>query len=379
MRILYIDQTGQLGGGELAILPWLRANSEGAHVVLFEDGPFRPLIEDCGIPVEVLALNSLGKVRRQSGLASIVFALPELISLRRRLTKRASGFEILYANSQKAFLVSALSKRRGQPLVWHLRDILTAEHFGTIPRKVAVIFGNHFASIVIANSNATAESFIAAGGRRDKVRVVHDGISPVPFDGVTSQEIQVLEKEIGSDVTTTIGIFGRLSPWKGQHILLEALSGIPEAHAVLVGDALFGETEYVERLRARASQPDIAGRVHFLGFRRDIPGLMRSMDIIVHASTSPEPLGLVIIEAMLAGKPVIATRAGGAMEIIEHGDSGLLVSPGSVSELRTALEKLLSDPGLAHRLTVAGRRRAEEAFSLEAMFDGISQSIKSIE
>ena len=68
MKILYVDQTGQLGGGELALLPWLAENSAGACVALFEDGPFRTLLEDRGIAVEVLALNTLKSVRRESGI-----------------------------------------------------------------------------------------------------------------------------------------------------------------------------------------------------------------------------------------------------------------------------------------------------------------------
>jgi glycosyltransferase involved in cell wall biosynthesis len=378
MKILYIDQTGQLGGGELAILPWLRAHPKGAHVVLFEDGPFRPLIEECSIPVDVFTLDTLKGVRRESGVKSILSALPAFASLRGRLAKLSSDFDLLYANSQKAFLLAALSKRRGQPLIWHLRDILTAEHFSPILRKLAVFAGNRYASVVIVNSHATAESFVAAGGLRHKVRVVHDGIDPRPFDAITPGAITTLRREIGSESSPMIAIFGRLSPWKGQHILLEAISTIHGAHVVLVGDALFGETAYAEGLKVRARQPDIAGRVHFLGFRRDIPALMRAMDIIVHASTSPEPFGLVIVEGMLARKPVIATRAGGAMEIIQEGESGMLVTPGSISELCTALERLLADPHVTERLSRDGRRRAE-MFSLDALFQGISTAIGAFE
>jgi glycosyltransferase involved in cell wall biosynthesis len=379
MKILYVDQTGQLGGGELAILPWLRAHSEGARMVLFEDGPFRPLLEECGIPVDVFALDALKGVRRESGIASIFSSLPAFASLRSRFAKLAQGFDVLYANSQKAFLIAALSKRRGQPLIWHLRDILTAEHFSPILRRIAVFAGNRYASVVIVNSHATAESFVTAGGLRSKVRVVHDGVSALPFDEIAPETIAALRKEIGADKRSMIGVFGRLSPWKGQHILLEALSGIPGAHVALVGDALFGESDYVETLKDRAAQPDIAGRVHFLGFRRDIPALMKAMDIVVHSSTSAEPFGLVIVEGMLAGNPVIATRAGGAMEIIQDGESGVLVTPGSVVELRVAIERLLADLEVAERMAQAGRRRAEEVFSLENLFQGISAVIDEFE
>jgi glycosyltransferase involved in cell wall biosynthesis len=116
-----------------------------------------------------------------------------------------------------------------------------------------------------------------------------------------------------------------------------------------VGDALFGEQAYAATLHARAAQPDLAGRVHFLGFRSDIPALMCSMDIIAHTSTAPEPFGLVIVEAMLARRPVIATAAGGALEIVLRQQTGLLVAPGSIAELHDALSYILANPVEATR------------------------------
>ena len=378
MKILYVDQTGKLGGGELAILPWLREQRDGACVVLFEDGPFRELIEECGIPVHVLSYGSLKNLRRESGLISVLRALPTFLSFRRDLSKMASGYDLLYANSQKAFFTAALAKRRGQPLIWHLRDILTADHFSTVLRRIAIFFANRFASLVVVNSYATADSFIAAGGLKSKVRVVHDGVSSLPFDHVDPGTVSALRKEFQHGTEPLIGIFGRLSPWKGQHILLDALSSIPNAQVVIVGDALFGEESYAASLKARAEKTDIHGRVNFLGFRRDIPALMKSMDIIVHASTSPEPFGLVIVEGMLSGKPVIATRAGGAAEIIEDKKSGLLVSPGSVPEMRSALLSLIANADDVKRLAETGRSRALESFSLELMFSGLSKAIREL-
>jgi glycosyltransferase involved in cell wall biosynthesis len=99
---------------------------------------------------------------------------------------------------------------------------------------------------------------------------------------------------------------------------------------------------------------------------------MQSMDIIAHTSTSAEPFGLVIVEGMLASKPVIATRAGGAMEIIEDKKSGLLVTPGSVEELQDAIEYLLAHPTEAARIAAAGNIRARNHFSLESLFQNIS-------
>jgi glycosyltransferase involved in cell wall biosynthesis len=376
MKTLYLDQTGQLGGGEIALLPWLCHVRAGAHVVLFEDGPFRTLLEENGVSVEVLALNNLKQVRRESGPLAVLSALPALLSLRRRVAAIAADYDVLYANSQKAFLIAAMAKRRGQPLVWHLRDILTAEHFSPVLRRVAVYFGNRYATRIVCNSQATANALIAAGGDRAKITVVHDGVDAAPFD--VPADIAELRAQIAPGAPTLVGLFGRLTPWKGQHVLLEAIATIPSAHAVLVGDALFGEQAYAATLYERAAQPDLGGRVHFLGFRSDVPALMRAMDILAHTSTASEPFGLVIVEGMLARRPVIATAAGGALEIVLPQQTGLLVAPGSVAELHDALQRLLANPAEAARLAAAGRERAERHFSLAALFHGLSAVLASI-
>ena len=378
MRVLYIDQTGQLGGGEIALLPWLCYGSQTKEIVLFEDGPFRPLLEACGVRVDVLEMQELKQVKRESSAGSLLKKLPALLALRSKIRERSAAFDVLYANSQKAFLLACLSKRPRQKVVWHLRDILTAQHFSGTLRRLAVFMGNHFASIVIVNSAATGDAFIRAGGQADKVRVVHDGVSAKPFDAVERGTIRKLRDELGAGAHPLIGVFGRLSPWKGQHIFLEAMSEMPDARGVIVGDCLFGEDEYADTLRVRAGKQDLNGRIHFLGFRQDIPALMCAMDLVVHTSVSAEPFGLVIVEGMLAKRPVIATRAGGAMEIIEEGESGLLVSPGSATELRDCCRLLLNDSEMARKMALAGRERAENNFSTNSLCVRLSDLLDSL-
>lgn len=379
LNILYVDQTGQLGGGELSLFDWLSEWPQGARVVLFEDGPFRPMLEEIGIPVNILPLKSLKGIRREASWRHILNTLPTLLRLRNSLYRTAKGADVLYANSQKAFLLSALAKRRGQPLVWHLRDILTSEHFSPILRRTAVAVGNRFATIIIVNSHSTAAAFVAAGGRVDKVRVVPDGVSSKLYDDWNAEAIETLRETICPRTEFLVGIFGRLAEWKGQHVLLEAAASLPQLHLCLVGAPLFGEQAYADALSRRAELPDLAGRVHFLGFRKDIPALMRSMDLVVHASTAAEPLGRVIIEAMLARRPVIATRAGGAAEIVEDGLSGLLVAPGSVSELKDAIQLVFGSKNLADTLAAGGRARAEGAFSLQIMVERIKAVLNEVE
>jgi glycosyltransferase involved in cell wall biosynthesis len=378
MKILYVDQTGQLGGGELSLLDWLRISPQNARVVLFEDGPFRPMLEELGIPVAVLPLASLKGVRRESGLWKLLSTLPAWLSLRNRLAQATRQADVLYANSQKAFLLSAFARRSGQPLVWHLRDILTSDHFSPVLRRIAVSTGNRFATAIIVNSKATADAFVTAGGRPDLLTEVPDGVSARPFDQVDSETVEHLHQKLCPPGKILVGVFGRLAEWKGQHILLEAIVNLPDVHLCIVGDALFGEKTYAETLKNRATQLDLAGRVSFLGFRRDIPALMKCMDIVVHTSIVAEPLGRVILEGMLARKPVIATRAGGAAEIVEDGVNGLLVTPGSITDLFNAIKLLSTDGKFSRGLALAGRRRAEQDYSMEIMAERVEGLLRQL-
>ena len=119
----------------------------------------------------------------------------------------------------------------------------------------------------------------------------------------------------------------------------------------------------------------MAGRVHFLGFRRDIPRLMRMMDLIVHASTAPEPFGRVLVEAMLAGTPLIASKAGGALEIVQDRVSGRLVTPDNAAELQGAMAETLASPAAASAMAANAYRVAITKFSTEVMIDGIRREI----
>jgi len=364
-----------MGGGELSLLDVIRNIGCESEVVLFSDGPFKQALEKIPVPVHVLSLGKAGSVRREAGMFSTLSSIPDLIQLRSQLRKRARGFDVIYANSQKAFLVSALAKRRKQVLIWHLRDILTAEHFSPMMRKLAVAFGNLTASKVIANSAATRESFIASGGRKNKAVIVYNGINPEAFDSIGMGQVERLRRELGLSGKFVAGIFGRLTPWKGQHVAIDAIAKVPDVELLLVGEALFGEQDYADGLRRDADRLGVKDRVHFLGFRRDIPALMKAVDVVIHASTAPEPFGRVIVEGMLANRPVVATGAGGAVEIVEHGQTGLLVKPDSSDELSQALVQLKTNIAFSREIGHAGRQRAEGAFSVKAMMNGIHTTI----
>ena len=376
-RVLFLDHVGVMGGAELAILDVARAYRDTSTVVLFADGPFRGRLASEGIRVEVVeGSRQLQAVKRETRLPSLG-ALTGMLSLVRRLVPIARQYDCLHANSQKAFVIACLvGMIARRPVIWELNDLLTTDHFSRVNIKVDVALANTCAVRVIANSRASAAAFVEQGGRPDLLRVVHNGISAAPFDAITGDEITAARRELGLGDAALIGIFSRLGEWKGQHVALEALAGVPAAHLLLVGDALFGEEAYAASLRAQAARLGLGDRVHFLGFRSDVPRLMRTVDIVAHTSSAPEPFGRVVVEGMLAQRPVIATGAGGVPEIVSAG-TGVLVPPGDATALAAAFTRLLSHPEFAAGVARKGREHATTHFTVEEMVDRKTSRIEA--
>lgn len=373
--VLFVDHAGVLGGAELSLLDLAAAFGPESETLLLADGPFRAALESRGVRVCVEALGALRHVRKDTRLPAPA-AFADAVRIARRVARRARPHTMIYANSQKAFVVAAaagLLARR--PVVWHLRDILAAPHFSATNVRAAVTLANLRAARVIANSRATAAAFTAAGGRAALVRVVHNGIDPAPFDRVTPAAAAAARASLGIPPGAfVVALFGRLHPWKGQQVLLDALERLPFVHALFVGGPLFGEEAFASALQAHAAKSGVAGRAHFLGFRTDVPELMRASDAIVHASVLPEPFGRVVVEGMLAERPVIATRAGGVTEIVDD-ETALLVPPNDARALASAIESLAADPARAARIAVLGAARARAEFGAAAMVRAVERAL----
>jgi glycosyltransferase involved in cell wall biosynthesis len=203
-------------------------------------------------------------------------------------------------------------------------------------------------------------------------------LDPALFDCVSDDQIARLRGELGLTGKRLVGIFSRLSPWKGQHVLIEALPRLAGVHALIVGDALFGEMEYKTMLMRRAVELGVSDRVHWLGFRDDIPVLMRTVDLVLHTSTSAEPFGRVIVEGMLARRPVLATNRGASVELLGEGHLGL-VPPDDPTALADAIERIFATPPpvLAQRVA-EDRGRAARMFSVDGMLAGIDRELAAV-
>jgi glycosyltransferase involved in cell wall biosynthesis len=381
-RILFLDHAAVRGGAELYLLDLARAFRDTSHTLLFEDGPLLGDLHASGVWASVVsAPDRFLRVRKQTALHGALQAIPGLLRLSGHVARRARSFDVLFANSQKSFLVACgagLLARR--PVVWNLHDMLTAGHFSASNRRLVIALANLAAAHVIANSEATRRAFIDAGGPPDRVSVVYNGIDAAPFEHAPDIEAALRRDLRVPEAAPLVGVFSRLAPWKGQHVLLDALVDVPRAHVLLVGDALFsGDGDYATALDEQAQRLGIAHRVHRLGFRTDVPALMKACDIIAHTSVAPEPFGRVIVEGMLAERPVIATRAGGAVEIVEDGVTGCLVPPGNAAALADTLHQILSSSATDRAPMI--RKAAGEAkrrFGPEQPIRGVAQVLRTI-
>ncbi len=380
-RVLFINHTARSGGGEVALRLLIRHLDRAVvthQLLLFEDGPIAESLRQ-DTRVHIFPLSEDVRDARKDSIGSMKFshlvkvaALPLFVVKLSRLIRRLD-VDVVHTNSLKADILGGLAGRlAGKRVVWHVRDRIADDYLP--PRTVRMFrqLARIIPHAIIANSHATLETLRLSKRREQRTEgaaatVVHDGFDFADLPANQPQEASAL----------LVGLVGRISPWKGQDIFLRAIHAIhnefPEARFQVIGSALFGESEYEEHIRALSAELGLTQCVEFCGFVSDIQRHIATLDVVVHASTIPEPFGQVIIEGMAAGKPVIASRAGGPTEIVVDGISGILVPMNDAAALADAMRQLLGDAGLRARLGAGGRQRVQDAFRIEATADKVSR------
>jgi len=209
---------------------------------------------------------------------------------------------------------------------------------------------------IVCNSKATAAGF---RGVDDRIRIVACGTDTTRYS--------TNGRKPGA---SRVGMIARFSPLKGQHVFVEAARQIslehPETEFVLAGSPLFGEDAYTDRVRREANAGVNGDRFKFLGFVDDVPALLRDLDIVVQPSVYPEGFGQSVLEAMMAGKPVIASATGGLQELVEDGETGRLVPPGDPAALGRAIADLIADPDAARAMGERARTRVVQLYDINA-------------
>jgi glycosyltransferase involved in cell wall biosynthesis len=364
LRVVYLDHCARLSGGELALLRMLPALvGVDAHVILGEDGPLAARLARGGISVEVLPIaDDVRDLRRDLAVAtrlpvaSAVRAAAYTGRLAARLRKLRP--DLVHTNSLKAALYGGIAARlAGIPVIWHLRDRIAPDYLPDRAVRLVRALARRLPAAVIANSHTTLATLGLAS------------VTSAPISAVCPSPVSMPKQPTRNVDRLQIGMVGRLAPWKGQDVFLRAFTAAFPAgaeQAVVVGEAMFGEQSYAHALRELANELGIGQRVEFTGFREDIPEVLARLDVLVHASTIPEPFGQVVVEGMAAGLPVVASDGGGPAEIITDAVDGVLSPPGDIEELAAALRRLADDPALRVRLGRQARIRAR-AFAPETI------------
>jgi glycosyltransferase involved in cell wall biosynthesis len=236
---------------------------------------------------------------------------------------------------------------------------------------------------IICMSQST-EKYMNENGVLRRTITIYDGMDPQEFQKRIKRPANLVRKEyIPDDSSFLIGMVGNFQEWKGQFTVVQAVSLLvkkyPTLVCLLIGDVsrkYRKDSEYFARIRQEVRERSLENNVVITGYRSDIPELMNALDILIHASTIPEPFGMVVLEGMCLKKPVIATNIGGPTEIIENGVSGILVPPGDPTALAEKIEYLLEDPELREKIGGNAFKRVEEKFSLEEFSSQINKFYK---
>ncbi|MBM7459404.1 glycosyltransferase family 4 protein [Rhodococcus coprophilus] len=347
--LLFVAHTGQRSGAEKVLLALVdHALEQGRHVIVAcPDGPLADALPGSvtRLVLPPLGLQGQEGVRRLLGLASLPLRWGRAGGRIRRT--RSSENARIVCNSLfalPAVAVAVAGTGQVSRTAWLVHDTLSSRRQTVVAR-----LGRYGVGTAVAVSGATAEPVRELGFR-----------TVIARNGVPVGEPR---PDPPAAVTQRVGILASITEWKGHRVLLEAVSRIPGVHLDVAGTPFPGDEPFLDELRARASLPDLRGRVSFLGH---VPPaqVLDTWDVMVSASTSPEAGPLGVLEAMARGVPVVGTDHGGTAEYLAGG-AGVLVPPGDPDALAAALIRVLGDPGLRRDISAVARRRVESLHDIE--------------
>lgn len=378
MRVVYLSACSEVGGAERALLCLLKGlrklNPDWQfHLISTKAGPLLEEADGIGVETSVLplprTLMELGDAALKRPGSSIcrcltlclklLYSVPVVCCYLLRLRSQINKFcpDVLHSNGFKMHLLGGLARPSRVPLIWHIHDYVSTrpamKHLLRIIRKRN--------SAVIANSHSVAADVSHSGINHRHIYPIWNAVDLNHFLPVGPKlDLDFLAGvPAADDETLRIGLIATFAKWKGHQVFLKSLSLLPRKlrlRAYIIGDGIYDTTgSQITRgeLQTLAEACGVADRVVFTGRVSDIPAAMRALDVVVHASTTPEPFGLVIAEAMACARPLIVSNAGGAAEIVASTPGVFLHEPGSAHQLAECIvhafeqsKQVKSIPGL---------------------------------
>lgn len=381
-RIVCLTTSAALGGAETSLLTLIRAVRRlepGWDVSLIAPAE-GALLEQCGqsgIAAAVLpyppALRGFGETgvrssARSSRLTSlgrgagVALTLPRYVMALRRALRHAT---VVHSNGLKAHVTAALARSRRVRLVWHVHDYLQARPLSaSLMRRLA-----HRADAIVANSDSVlADVAQVVGLDRPSCRI-YNAVDLAAFGRAGARlNLASLAGLADDSRFVRIALVATFARWKGHEVFIDAVARLrarERVRAYIVGGPVYetaGSQWTIGELRQHVAARGMSETIGFTGHLDDVPAAMRSIDILVHASTAPEPFGMAVAEGMAAGRAVVAARAGGARELFTEGATALAHRPGDAAELAAKLDQLVADPGGRAALGARARLAAAERF-----------------
>jgi glycosyltransferase involved in cell wall biosynthesis len=414
MKIAYLNPRSAMGGAEVALLNIIAAISRAQpdwEIVLIapEDGPllararvFGAACKAIPFPNSVARLGDSGaggpagkQVSRVNLFGRVLLSAPAIAvaTFRLRSAFRSIDPDVIHTNGFKMHVLGALAKPARTPLIWHIHDYVSPRPL--MARLIRLL--RHRCALILANSESVKQDIERVCGKIFKVQTLYNAVDTKVFspegERLDLDSLSGLAVNGSRNSFVRIGLLATFARWKGHQVFLRALSLLPADirwRAYIVGDAVYqtdGSQFSRAELQSLAQQLGISDRVGFTGFVEQPAAALRALDIVVHASTQPEPFGLTIVEAMACGRPVIVSHAGGAAELIEprlmkpNGNGtpaastarptqiALSHTPGNAEELAARITQLARDEQLRAQISSAAKSAVTECFNSSRLTD----------
>ena len=378
--LVEINEDGTVGGSHQCLYDLATRLDRSAFepiALFYQDNRFAERLREAGIATHAWDAQRRGERTRRfagglAGKLSTAFGLPAAVARRARLLRRERIDLVHLNNSPCVGFDDWLPAARlvGRPISSHARG-LYVDPGGPTSRRLAQGF-----DAVVAISHCVAQSLERGGIPRERIQVIHDGIDLARWTPRPPDEGRRVRAEHGCpDDALLVVLVGHLRSWKGQDVALRALDALApdtrrRVRLWIVGEAPESDASYADEVHRFAREHELGDVVSFLGARGDVPQLMGAADVVLHASTKPEPFGLVVVEGLALGKAVVASRLGGPAEILDPG-SGRLFDPAQPGELARILTELAEAPATRRALAERGIARARE-FGVERTVAGVS-------
>jgi glycosyltransferase involved in cell wall biosynthesis len=370
IRLLVVNHTTLFAGAEqnlCDLLVRMPPHIEVLGVVAPGAGPLAQRLAELGIRSFDLPVPHLADIRAPLPFLRGMLGWAEFTRRFEGLLDRLEP-DVVYASSAHAAIAAepALSRAR-LPWLWQMPDLVRPTRFNRLALRRAL----HRSGRIIAISAATAASLRELGADPSRIDLVYCAVDAAAFCRSPDAAAEVRCEFGFPPEAPVVGMFGQITHWKGWHVLVEGMPAIvadhPGVHFLFVGRPPRPEdAPYAERLRQMVENAGLAGVVRWTGFRPDVARLMSACDVIVHASVQPEPLGVIIMEAMASGAAVVCTRGGGTEEMVTDGATGVVVAPDHPTELAAAVADLLASPDRRARMGALAAQDAARRFTHDA-------------